>query len=106
MRLPVPGSEQYRQMQPRRESHDVVPVDEPTPLSYEETEQKFHDLWSSGAKMEAMEVVLGHPVYSDDLENSPELTTAFTQTSADEAFGAALLAKQLEEPEGVEPNQA
>jgi hypothetical protein len=105
-----PGSERYIELQRQQEVlnqqqvHNEVSIEELKPLTYDETEQKVHDLWASGAKMEAMEVVLGRPIYSDDLVTNPDLATVFTQPTADEAFGAMLLIKSLEGPKSVEVN--
>jgi len=107
-----PGSEEYKAVQRQiAEVYSILPgydidheaeatPEDSIPLTYEELEEKVHTLWDSGAKMEAMELVLGRPVNTEDL--TTDLAAVFMQPTADEAFGAMLLVKSIEDSESVQ----
>jgi hypothetical protein len=112
MKVYPPGSEE-RKVEQRQlaEVYSTVPgynvdpeaettPEDSAPLTYKELEEKVHALWDSGAKMEAMELVFGRPINAEDL--TADLATVFMQPNADEAFGAMLLVKSIEDSESAQ----
>lgn len=71
-----------------------------TPESKEtqdEVRQKAEALWESGDKVAALEAVLGRYIDASELQENPIFRTIILAQTADQAYGAALMIKTIEE---------
>lgn len=78
------------------EAVDLTEEVDDGPLSYEELERKFASQWLAGAKLEAIETVMGRPIGASDAANDPNLRDVVLLQDADQALGALLMIKEIE----------
>jgi hypothetical protein len=63
----------------------------------EEVEATAKSQWQDGARLEAMETVLGHYVNASDLPDNPGLASVFMISDPEEAYAGLLIVKTLEQ---------
>lgn len=84
-------------MQEGYHPQEVIPVEHTEALDDRDLESRFTELWESGDKIGALEAVSGKYINAKDIQSNPDLSMAIMQTSASDAYAAALLVKALEE---------
>ncbi|CAN5387389.1 hypothetical protein BH09PAT4_BH09PAT4_08370 [soil metagenome] len=63
----------------------------------EEIEATAKSQWQCGARLEAMETVLGRYINASELPDNPDLASVFMISDPEEAYAGLLVVKTLEE---------